>query len=62
MRFREPIKGLELEFAILSADRIVIPSIQRELSDMHIKKAYGVYGEDRLCGTFNSSSNRRWIL
>lgn len=38
MRFREPIKGLELEFAILSADRIVIPSIQRELSDMHIKR------------------------
>ncbi|HCO39192.1 MAG: ParB N-terminal domain-containing protein [Aquificota bacterium] len=38
MRFREPIKGLELEFAIVPESKIVIPSIQRELSDAHIKR------------------------
>lgn len=38
MRFKEPIKGLELEFKILPAEKITIPSIQRELSDMHIKR------------------------
>ncbi len=38
MKFREPIKGLELEFAIIPSERIIIPSIQRELSDMHIKR------------------------
>ncbi|MFN3870784.1 MAG: ParB/RepB/Spo0J family partition protein [Aquificaceae bacterium] len=36
--FKEPVRGLELEFAILPADKINIPSIQRELSDMHIKR------------------------
>ncbi len=38
MKFREPLKGYELEFAILPVEKIVIPSIQRELSDMHIKR------------------------
>ncbi len=38
MKYKEPIKGLELEFKILPAEKITIPSIQRELSDMHIKR------------------------
>ncbi len=38
MRFIEPIRGLELEFAIIPSEKILIPSIQRELSDMHIKR------------------------
>lgn len=38
MKFREPIRGLELEFAIIPAEKLVIPSIQRELSDAHIKR------------------------
>ncbi len=38
MKFNEPVRGLELEFTIIPAERILIPSIQRELSDMHIKR------------------------
>ncbi len=37
MRFKEPYKGYEINFEIISVDRIRIPSIQRELSDSLIK-------------------------
>ncbi|ADC88691.1 ParB domain protein nuclease [Thermocrinis albus DSM 14484] len=38
MRFKEPYKGWELEFQLVPVEKIRIPSIQRELSDMHIKR------------------------
>ncbi|RMH07931.1 MAG: chromosome partitioning protein ParB, partial [Aquificota bacterium] len=37
-KFKEPIKGAELEFAIIPSEKLVVPSIQRELSDNHIKR------------------------
>lgn len=37
-KFKEPIRGAELEFAIVPYEKIVVPSIQRELSDYHIKR------------------------
>lgn len=35
---KEPLRGLELTFTTLPYDKIVIPNIQREISDNHIKK------------------------
>ncbi|MFZ8847659.1 MAG: ParB/RepB/Spo0J family partition protein, partial [Minisyncoccia bacterium] len=37
MRFKEPYKGYEIEFELVQADKIRIPSIQREISDVLVK-------------------------
>ena len=37
MKFKEPYKGYEIEFELVQADKIKIPSIQREISDALVK-------------------------
>lgn len=36
--FIEPQNGKELFFALIPADKLIIPEIQREVSDMHVKR------------------------
>ncbi len=37
-KFRDQLKGVELEFVILPSEKLTIPSIQREISENHIKR------------------------
>jgi ParB family chromosome partitioning protein len=37
-KFRDQLRGVELEFVILPSEKLTIPSIQREISENHIKR------------------------
>ncbi len=39
--FKEPVKGSELRFQIIPVSKIIIPSIEREISPAHVKKLAG---------------------